>query len=43
MFRLKRGNKSIKNRVIRDIRTPFELEKENFFKPVGNSKSISNN
>ena len=43
MFRLKRGNKSIKNRVIRDIRTPFELEKENFFKPVGNGKSISNN
>ena len=38
LFRLKKENEAIKNRVIRDIRNLFEHEEEDYFKPlrVGN-------
>ena len=34
LFRLKKENEAIKNRVIRDIRNFFEHEEEDYFKPV---------
>ena len=34
LFRLKKENEAIKNRVIRDIRNLFQHEEEDYFKPV---------
>ena len=37
-FRLKKGKKGIKDRIIRDVRTLFEHEEEDYYKP----KRVSN-
>ena len=34
LFKLKKENIAIKNRLIRDIRNPFEHEEEDYYKPV---------
>ena len=34
LFRLQKGNKAIKYRILRDIITLFEHEKEDYYKPV---------
>ena len=34
LFRLKKENEAIKNRVITDVRNFFEHEEEDYFKPV---------
>ena len=33
-FKLKKGNEAIKNKIIKDIKKPFEHEKEDYYKPV---------
>ena len=42
LFRLKKENEAIKNRITRDIRNPFEHE-EDHYKPVRASDFESNN
>ena len=34
LFRLKKENEAIKDRIIRDIRNLFQMEKEDYYKPV---------
>ena len=43
LFRLKKDNETIKDRVIRDISNPFEHEEENYYKPVRVGNFSSNN
>ena len=43
LFRLKKENKAIKDRLIRGIRNIFEHEEESYYKPVRVGKFSSNN
>ena len=43
LFRLKKDNETIKDRVIRDISNLFEHEEENYYKPVRVGNFWSNN
>ena len=42
-FRLKKENKAIKDKIIRDIRDIFEHEEESYYKPVRVDNFWSNN
>ena len=42
LFRLKKENKAIKNRIVRDIRNLVEHE-EDYYKPLRVGNSLSNN
>ena len=43
LFRLEKGTKAIKDRIIRDINNPFEYEEEDYYKPVVTNNFRSNN
>ena len=43
LFRLEKGTKAIKDRIIRDIKNPFEYEEEDYYKPVVTNNFQSNN
>ena len=43
LFRLEKGTKAIKDRIIRDIKNPFEYEEEDYYKPVVTNNFRSNN
>ena len=43
LFRLKIENKAIRDKVIRDIRSLFEHEEEDYYKPVTIGNFWSNN
>ena len=43
LFRLKKGNESIKDRIIRDTRNNFEHEEEDYYKAVRVGNLWSNN
>ena len=43
LFRLEKGTKAIKDRIVRDIKNPFEYEEEDYYKPVVTNNFRSNN
>ena len=43
LFRLKRENEAIEDRITRDIKNLFEQEEENNYKPVGVANVYCNN
>ena len=42
-FKLKKENEAIKDRIIRDIRTLFETEEKNYYKPIRVGNFRNNN
>ena len=43
LFRLEKVTKAIKDRIIRDIKNPFEYEEKDYYKPVVTNNFRSNN
>ena len=43
LFRLEKGTKAIKDRIIRDIKNPFEYAEEDYYKPVVANNFRGNN